>query len=66
MARVPVKFVISRKGKKEAVRLGVSEHRRLIRRHEDLEDAVALDSAEETCMGVLPYSAVRKRLKGAG
>jgi hypothetical protein len=53
-------------GQERAVQLGLGEYRRLIRRLEDLEDAVALDCAEETCKGLLPYIAVRKRLKGAG
>ena len=66
MASVSVKFGIGPKGKKEAVQLGLSECRQLIPRLEDLEDAVALDCAEETCKGLLPYCAVRKRLKGVG
>jgi hypothetical protein len=66
MARVPVKFIIGPKGKTEAVQLGVSEYRRLIRRLEDLEDAVTLDRAEETSKGLIPYSTIRKRSKRPG
>ena len=66
MASVPVKFVIGPKGKKETVQLGLGEYRRLIRRLEDLEDAVTLDKAEETSRGLIPYSTIRKRLKRAG
>ena len=66
MATVPVKFVIGPKGKTEAVQLGLGEYRRLIRRFEDLEDAVTLDRAKETSKGLIPYSTIRKRLKLAG
>ena len=66
MASVPVKFVIGPKGKTEAVQLGLGEYRRLIRRLQDLEDAVTLDKAEETSKGLIPYSTIRKRLKRAG
>jgi hypothetical protein len=46
--------------------LRLAEYRRLLRRIEDLEDALALDRAEETLKELLPYSVVRKRLKRIG
>jgi len=43
-----------------------SHYRRLLRRLEDLEDALALDRAESSSKSVLDYSKVRRHLKQAG
>ena len=66
MGDIAAKFVVSPAGRKEAVLLGVAQYRRLLRKIEDLEDALALDRAEQTSRKLIPYSAVRKRLKRAG
>ncbi len=66
MGNVPTRFVIGPSGQKEAVILKVSEYRRLTSKIEDLEDALALDRAEQTSKKLIPYSSARKRLKRAG
>jgi hypothetical protein len=66
MASISPRFVVGARGRKEGVLLRLAEYRRLLRRIEDLEDALALDRAEETLKELLPYSVVRKRLKRIG
>ena len=41
-------------------------YRRLLRRIEDLEDALTLDRAEHNSKGLLAYAEVRNRLKRVG
>ena len=60
------KYLVGPRGRKEAVVLEISEYRRMVRKIEDLEDALALDRAEQTSTKLIPYSSVRKRLKRAG
>ncbi len=60
------RFVVGPRGRKEAVVLKISQYRRLVRKIEDLEDALALDRAEQTSKRLMPYSSVRRRLKRAG
>ena len=43
-----------------------SHYRRLLRRIEDLEDALTLDRAESNSKNLLDYNEVRKRLKRVG
>ena len=43
-----------------------SHYRRLLRRIEDLEDALALDRAEHNSKKLLDYAEVRERLKRVG
>jgi len=43
-----------------------SHYRRLLRRIEDLEDALTLDRAETSSKDLLDYAEVRKRLKRIG
>jgi hypothetical protein len=43
-----------------------SHYRRLLRRIEDLEDALTLDRAENNSKHLLDYAEVRKRLKRVG
>lgn len=59
-------FVIGPDGRKRAVLLQVKQYRRLLRRIEDLEDALALDRAERTSKKLLSYGTVRERLRRAG
>jgi len=66
MSDLQPQFVVGPDGRKRAVLLEVKQYRRLLRRIEDLEDALALDRAERTCKKLLSYSAVRERLKRAG
>jgi len=66
MGNAATRFVIGPGGRKEAVILKVNEYRRLTRKIEDLEDALALDRAEQTSKMLVPYSSIRRRLKRAG
>jgi L-rhamnose isomerase len=66
MASTFPKFVISTSGRKEAVLLDWGEYRRMLRKIEDLEDAMALDRAEQTSKKMVPYAEVHRRLKRAG
>jgi hypothetical protein len=43
-----------------------SHYRRLLRRIEDLDDALTLDRAENNSKNLLDYAEVRKRLKRVG
>ncbi len=60
------KYLVGASGRRQGVVLALGEYRRLLRRIEDLEDSLALDRAEETSKQLLPYAAVRRRLKRAG
>jgi len=66
MGDIAAKFVVSPAGRKEAVLLGVAQYRRLLRKIEDLEDALALDRAERTSKKLVSYFSVSRRLKPAG
>ena len=65
MDTVKPKFVVSADGRKQGVVLRLREYLRLMRRLEDLEDALTLDRAEESSKMLLPYSSFRKRLDRA-
>ena len=66
MATLAPKLVIGGRGRKEAVVLAFGEYRRLLRRIEDLEDALKLDRAEQNSKALIPYDQVRRRLRRAG
>ena len=66
MGDIAAKFVVSPAGRKEAVLLGVAQYRRLLRKIEDLKDALALDRAERTSKKLISYFSVSRRLKAAG
>ena len=66
MGHTATKFIVTGEGQKEAVLLDLASYRRLLRRLEDLEDALALDRAEGSSKKLLSYQRVRKRLKRAG
>lgn len=51
---------------RDVVLLRRSHYRRLLRRIEDLEDALALDRAESSSKKLLAYADVRERLKRVG
>ena len=65
MDTVKPKFLVSADGRKHGVVLGLRDYLRLMRRLEDLEDALTLDRAEESSKMLLPYSSVRRRLDRA-
>jgi hypothetical protein len=58
-------FTIGPDGRKRGVVLELNHYRRLMRRIEDLEDALALESAVESSKKLIPYESVRVRLKQA-
>ena len=60
------KFVVGTSGRREAVLLDMNQYRRMLRKLEDLEDALALDRAERTSNKLVPYEDVRRRLEHAG
>jgi hypothetical protein len=66
MGDIAAKFVVSPAGRKEAVLLGVAQYRRLLRKIEELEDALALDRAEGTSKKLVSYFSVSRRLKPTG
>jgi len=66
MSDLQPQFVVGPDGRKRGVLLDVKQYRRLLRRIEDLEDALALDRAERTSRKFLSYDTVRARLRRAG
>jgi hypothetical protein len=53
-------------GQKDVLLVRRSHYRRLLRRIEDLEDALTLDRAENNSKNLLDYAEVRERLKRVG
>ncbi len=66
MATTSLRFVVGPRGRRQAVLLDMTEYRRLMKKLEDLEDALALDRAEQTSKRLVPYDVVRKRLRRSG
>ena len=58
-------FVDSKSGRK-SVTLSLTAYKRLLRKIEDLEDALALDEARRTATEFVDYADFRKELKLAG
>ena len=46
--------------------ISLTEYNRLLRRIEDLEDALALDEARKNATGFADYSEIRRKLKKSG
>ncbi len=65
MSHVRPKFILDSRGRAKGVVLPLAQYRRLLRKIEDLEDAVALDRAEQTSEELVPYAEVHERLKRA-
>ena len=66
MGTTAARFIVTARGQKEAVLLDLASYRRLLRRLEDLEDALTLDRSEDSSKGLVSYPRVRTRLKRAG
>ena len=66
MSNVRPKFIFNSDGRAEGVVVPLAQYRRLLRKIEDLEDAVALDRAEQTSKELVPYVEVHERLKRSG
>ena len=66
MANTKPQVMVGKGRQKDVLLVRRSHYRRLLRRIEDLEDALALDRAENNSQKLLDYSEVRTRLKRAG
>lgn len=66
MAKVKLKYLIDENGAKTAVVLPLKEYKQLLRRLEDLEDALDLDEATKNATGFRDYSEIRKELQKQG
>jgi hypothetical protein len=66
MAHMKPLLTVGKSGQKDVLLVRRSHYRRLLRRIEDLEDALALDRAEKNSKDLLDYTEVRERLKRVG
>jgi hypothetical protein len=66
MARTATRFVTDEQGQRRAVILDLGEYRRLLKRLEELEDALDLDEAVRTARSFAEYEGVHKELKRQG
>jgi hypothetical protein len=66
MGNTKPQLTVRKSGQKDVLLVRRSHYRRLLRRIEDLEDALALDRAENNSKNLLDYAEVRKRLKRVG
>jgi hypothetical protein len=66
MPRLREKYVIDENGTKTAVVLDIKTYRQLIKRLENLEDALELDQAVRTAKSFRPYEEIRAELEQAG
>jgi BMFP domain-containing protein YqiC len=58
--------IAGKSGQKDVLLVRRSHYRRLLRRIEDLEDALTLDRTENNSKNLLDYAEVRKHLKRVG
>ena len=61
-----VRYIIDDKGKKKAVLMDIKEYQQVMRRLEDLEDALDLDIAVRETRNFKAYRVIREELKKAG
>jgi hypothetical protein len=66
MADTKVRVTAGKRGQKDLLLVRRSHYRRLLRRIEDLEDALTLDRAENSSKNLLEYDEVRQRLQRVG
>ena len=57
-----VRYIIDEKGKKKAVLMDIQEYHHVMRRLEDLEDALDLDIAVRETRSFKDYQSLRKEL----
>jgi PHD/YefM family antitoxin component YafN of YafNO toxin-antitoxin module len=57
-----VRYIIDDKGKKKAVLMDIKEYHHVMRRLEDLEDALDLDTAVRETRSFKDYQSVRQEL----
>ncbi len=63
MVKSKPQYLVDEKGRKKSVFLNIKEYRELLRRLEDLEDALELDEAVRTAEGFKDYQEVRGELE---
>ena len=61
-----VRYIIDDKGKKKAVLMDIKEYQQVMRRLEDLEDALDLDIAVRETPSFKDYQVIREELKKEG
>jgi len=61
-----VRYIIDDKGKKKAVLMDIKEYQQVMRRLEDLEDALDLDIAVRDTRNFKDYQVIREELKKEG
>ena len=66
MANTKAQVAVRKTGQNDVLLIRRSHYRRLLRRIEDLEDALTLDRAENNSKSLVDHAEVRERLKRAG
>ncbi len=66
MVTTGARYVVDARGRKTAVVLGIREYQRLMKRLEDLEDALTLDKAVEIATDFRNYREIQQELKQEG
>jgi hypothetical protein len=66
MADTKAQGAVRKSGQNDVLLIRRSHYRRLLRRIEDLEDALALDRAENNSKNLVDYAETRERLKRVG
>jgi hypothetical protein len=66
MANTKAQVAVRKTGQNDVLLIRRSHYRRLLRRIEDLEDALTLDRAENNSKNLVDYAEVRERLKWFG
>ncbi len=66
MATTKTRYLTDSKGHKRAVVLDLREYRELVKRLEELEDALDLDEAVRTAKGFRYHQTIRKELEAKG
>jgi PHD/YefM family antitoxin component YafN of YafNO toxin-antitoxin module len=66
MANTKAQVAVRKSGQNDVLLIRRSHYRRLLRRIEDLEDALALNRAENSSKGLVDYAEIRERLKRVG
>ena len=66
MANTKAQVAVRKTGQNDVLLIRKSHYRRLLRRIEDLEDALTLDRAENNSKSLVDHAEVRERLKRVG
>ncbi|MBI4299144.1 MAG: hypothetical protein HY666_05220 [Chloroflexi bacterium] len=66
MATAKTRYLTDSSGRKKAVVIDLREYRGLVKRLEELEDALDLDEAVRTAKGFRDYQTIQKALRAKG